>query len=377
MHLVVVSHACVTDVNQQVYCEIEQLGHRVDIIVPKNFIAPGLTTEPIKVRRWPDFKGRIIEVPIVLNNSIPLHFYKKSLKKIISELNPDAIYVAEEPYSLSCFQVIRNSVPLKKAIGFYSAQNINKNYPFPIKKMENYVYDRSALAISISADVTNVLRTKGYKHSICEIPLGVDEQHFQISCEQKMEARKELSIPNEAFVVGFAGRIVEEKGVDVLCHAMKTCNENNVEMYLLIVGRGPLLKDIKILVTELELTDSVRFVDNASHTDMPKWFNCMDVHVLPSKTKSNWREQFGRVLIEAASCGVPSIGSTCGEIPKVLKTLSMDLVFEEGNVEELTRCLQEAYQTSFSEEDIRSDVIASYGNKGIANKLVEAFERVI
>ena len=45
----------------------------------------------------------------------------------------------------------------------------------------------------------------------------------------------------------------------------------------------------------------------------------MDILVAPSQTVSNWREQFGRMLIEAFACGVPVIGSDSGEIPYVIQ----------------------------------------------------------
>jgi len=46
--------------------------------------------------------------------------------------------------------------------------------------------------------------------------------------------------------------------------------------------------------------------------------NSLDVLVLPSRSRSFWKEQFGRVLIEAMACGVPVIGSSSGEIPNVI-----------------------------------------------------------
>lgn len=377
MHLAVVSHACVTDINQQVYSEIEKLGHKVDLIVPSNFIAPGLTNEPIKVKRWPSFKGRIIEIPTFFKDSIPLHFYKKSLRKVLDDIQPDAIYVAEEPYSISCFQALRGALPMNKAVGFYSAQNIKKDYPFIFKKMERYVYQNASLAVSISTDVSTVLREKGYQNNICEIPLGVDEKHFYISIDQKQEAKVKLNIPDDAFVVGFAGRLVEEKGVDLLLEAINQVKTIIPNIHLIVVGRGPLLTRMKELVSEFKMNENVHFVEDAIHGEMPMWFNCMDVHVLPSRTVSNWREQFGRVLIEAAACGVPSIGSTCGEIPTVLKSIGMDSVFEEENVEELAEQLEKMYQNEINPNNIRKKTVEQYGNKGIASQLIKAFEEVI
>lgn len=377
MHLVVVSHACVTDINQQIYAEMELQGHKVDIIVPSNFIAPGLTNTPIKVKRWPTFKGRIIEVPTLINSSIPLHFYRKSLKKLFIESKPDAVYVAEEPYSLSCFQALNSALPYTKAIGFYSAQNINKKYPLFFHNIEKFVYNKSNLAISISKDVSKVLREKGFQKHIAEIPLGVDDKHFTISIEQKEKSRKAINIPLDAFVFGFAGRIVEEKGVDLLIEAFRSIYKQSTNSYLVIVGRGPLLNNMQNLASRLGIKDNIKFVENATHSEMPQWFNCMDVHVLPSKTKSNWREQFGRVLIEAASCGVPSIGSSSGEIPKVLESLGMNNIFAEGDINGLAVELERMEKKLIEKEKVRERAIYKYGNKEIAKQLIESFEKII
>ena len=68
----------------------------------------------------------------------------------------------------------------------------------------------------------------------------------------------------------------------------------------------------------------------------------MDTLVLPSRTTPNWVEFFGRVLIEAMSCGVPVIGSDSGEIPKVIGTAG--LVFPEEKTEILAQHLKAIYQ---------------------------------
>ncbi len=64
----------------------------------------------------------------------------------------------------------------------------------------------------------------------------------------------------------------------------------------------------------------------------------LDVLVLPSRTWSNWKEQFGRVLIEAMACEVPVVGSDSGEIPNVIGDAG--LVFPEGDAPALAGCLQ-------------------------------------
>ena len=66
--------------------------------------------------------------------------------------------------------------------------------------------------------------------------------------------------------------------------------------------------------------------------------NALDIFVLPSETRRNWREQFGRVAVEAMSCGVPVVGSDSGEIPNVLGDAG--LTFCEGDARDLTAQLR-------------------------------------
>src|SRR5207248_2561440 len=62
----------------------------------------------------------------------------------------------------------------------------------------------------------------------------------------------------------------------------------------------------------------VRICTDVSHDQVPRYLNAMDVLIAPSQTRRRWREQFGRMLIEAFACGVPVIGSDSGEIPHVI-----------------------------------------------------------
>jgi glycosyltransferase involved in cell wall biosynthesis len=63
----------------------------------------------------------------------------------------------------------------------------------------------------------------------------------------------------------------------------------------------------------------------------------LDVLVLPARTRPNWKEQFGRMLIEGMACGVPVVGSRSGAIPEVIGQAG--LTFAEGDVEALRACL--------------------------------------
>ena len=84
----------------------------------------------------------------------------------------------------------------------------------------------------------------------------------------------------------------------------------------------------------------VRVLSSLSHDEMSSGYRELDVLVLPSHTTPTWKEQFGRVLIEALWCGVPVVGSDSGEIPWLIELTGGGLTFAEGDAEMLAARLR-------------------------------------
>ncbi len=97
--------------------------------------------------------------------------------------------------------------------------------------------------------------------------------------------------------------------------------------------------------------------------------------VLPSLTRPNWKEQFGRVLCEAMACETPVIGSNSGEIPYVIDDAG--LVFQEGNSQELAACVRrllddpQLYATLATKG--RQRVLENYTQEQIAKQTYEVY----
>jgi glycosyltransferase involved in cell wall biosynthesis len=80
----------------------------------------------------------------------------------------------------------------------------------------------------------------------------------------------------------------------------------------------------------------VSLLPGLRHDQMPDAYARMDVLVLPSRTTARWKEQFGRVIVEALWCGVPVVGSDSGEIPWLIGRTGGGVTFPEGNVKALS-----------------------------------------
>ncbi len=104
----------------------------------------------------------------------------------------------------------------------------------------------------------------------------------------------------------------------------------------------------------------------------------MDVLVLPSRTTPVWKEQYGRVLLEAMVCQVPIVGSDSGAIPEVVGPAG--LIFPEGNVDQLVRSLNTLYASPELAQRYGqagyAQAIAGYSQEAIATRLLEVYQQV-
>jgi glycosyltransferase involved in cell wall biosynthesis len=88
-------------------------------------------------------------------------------------------------------------------------------------------------------------------------------------------------------------------------------------------------RPLQQLAQKLGIAERVHFDGSIPSAQMPAYLQQLDALVLSSRTRPNWKEQFGRVLVEAMACEVAVIGSDSGEIPYVIGEAG--LVFPEGD----------------------------------------------
>ena len=106
---------------------------------------------------------------------------------------------------------------------------------------------------------------------------------------------------------------------------------------LLIVGSGPFEPEVKAALAKNGVADRVEWRGFVPHAEVANFYETVDCLLLPSESRPNWTEQFGRVLIEAMACGTPVIGSDSGEIPNIIRSTGGGLIFREADATDLAR----------------------------------------
>lgn len=208
--------------------------------------------------------------------------------------------------------LISHRIPLV----YFSFQSHFKQYPPPFNWIERFAISRAAGWICSGQTVAETLKHRqGYSLPMRLIPLGVDVNSFYPSPDAGLQIRRSLAWEEQgAPVIGYLGRLVPEKGLDLL---MRVLDRLQTPWRALFVGTGPMEATLRTWANRHG--DRVRICTDVKHSDVPQYLNAMDILCAPSQTTPQWREQFGRMLVEAFACGVPVIGSDSGEIPYVIQ----------------------------------------------------------
>ncbi len=324
MRVMLVSKALVVGAYQRKLDELAALPD-VDLIavVPPSWRDPSYEQ---KLERRDSDAYQMVVTPIAVNGNFHLFFFPQ-LGRLLDRFRPDVLHIDEEPYNLATFLALAQANRRHIPTVFFTWQNLNRRYPIPFFWMERYAYAAASWAIAGSAAAEGVLREKGYRGPATVIPqFGIDPASFVPPTEPR---------PERPFTIGFVGRLVEEKGVEMLVDA---CARLTLDYRLVIVGDGPTRDRVEDRIAQHSLQQRMELVGAVRSSEIPAWLQKLDAVVLPSLSRPNWIEQFGRILAEAMATGVPVVGSTCGEIPAVIG--DGGLVFPEGDVAALAAALE-------------------------------------
>jgi len=369
VRVAVVSHSCVVPINQGLYAELAKYDDIEPLLITPLYWRSVLSG-PMIFSPLPGVSEFARPLPVHLPGQIHLHWYNQHIRAVLNEFGPELLFVDEEPYSLTAWQSLRLARQLGCHLMISTKENLLRRYPLPLAWTQRQVLREAAHAIVVCSECESVLQRKGYQGPATELPHGIDPKIFCPAPHPHLRSRLGLVGP----VVGYVGRLTPEKGVlDLLEAAILTRELECPRFQLLLVGEGPLYSQIKALAPSKLGPNGIVLVNRIPHEEIADYLNCLDVLVLPSRTTSQWKEQFGRVLVEALACQVPVIGSSSGHIPHLIADTQGGLVFEEGNASDLagkiTALLSDSQLVAAYAQRGRQRVLESYTWQAIAEKL--------
>lgn len=160
------------------------------------------------------------------------------------------------------------------------------------------------------------------------LPNGVEAGKFDFDFDQ-WNFRKKFAYDNEKLIMS-VGRMVPEKGFQVLSDAALKVLQNYGNARFVIAGKGGMLETLRARVERMGISDRVNFVGFMSDDDLKKLFRVSDVAVFPSLY-----EPFGITAIEAMAAGTPIVVSDTGGLGEIVDHNYTGLKTYVGNSDSL------------------------------------------
>lgn len=316
LRVTAVSHSAVIPINQEPFSELARAGAQVTVIAPQSLRTDirGL----VHLSPLPDSAAELVGLPVTLGGYRPwlggqrgIHvIVYRGLAAAIAASRPDVLFVEEEPGSLAALQCVRAAGGVPVVV--HENQNIVRKLPIPFEQIRSHVLSRVAGVTVRNEAATTLVRMLGFTGPVGALPHAVDPARYSVS-------------PLTGRTVVFVGRLVREKGILDLIEAVAHIDKAS----LLVVGDGPLSEQVRARAPQARFTGAV------PHDDVPSYLAEADVVVIPSRTTPTWKEQFGRIVIEANAAGVPVVVTDSGELGATVRATGGGVVVPEGNADAL------------------------------------------
>lgn len=357
-----ISKACIVGIYQR---KLEAIAaHGVDLLT---LVPPSWRDErgETRLERLYTQGYQLETVPIVRNGDFHLHVYR-NIGMWMRRFRPQIVHIDEEPYNASAWQAYFHARRAGAKTLFFSWQNLERRYPPPFSWGERWLLDHVDYAIAGTESAAAVWRAKGYRGRLAVIPqFGTDSALFH-----------PVERSPRPFTVGYIGRLVEEKGIHLLIEAFARLDQSP---RLIILGGGPEQERLTALANQLGVAERVAFLPQVPSAEIAACYHALDVLALPSLTRAHWKEQFGRVLVEAMASGVPVVGSDSGAIPGVISDAG--LIVPEGDSSALAEALRRLRDQPDLYEELRQRgrqrAVEHFSHEHVATATVSVYREML
>ena len=279
---------------------------------------------------------RVKPLPLRDPSQYHLGFERSRLRELLHSATPDVIHVLDEATSGYLFQTVweRLTICRSAKVLFYGFDNLPLHLKTHSRIKWHSTWRQLAGGAGASTEAIERVRKAGFPadRPLQRVFWGIDAATFRPMNPAAVKRNLGLDYRH---VIGFVGRLLPEKGLDVLFEAVRALDPS---VHAVIIGSGPMRPSLEAAASEPPLAGRIHFFDVMPPDKLVEYVNCMDVLTIPSLTTPAWKEQYGRVIAEAFACGIPVVGSDSGAIPEVVGNAG--LIVPEGRSADLAQALR-------------------------------------
>jgi glycosyltransferase involved in cell wall biosynthesis len=236
------------------------------------------------------------------------------------------------------------------------------------------VLPRFDAVVSVSlASQRSLAEWYGRRHGLVHIPRGVDPNALAARASRE-EVRRAMATPPAAPVVVWVGSLAREKRLDRLLRVIGAVAREVPDVYLWLVGDGPLRADVENEAAKLGLRERVRFAGRRE--DVGSFLRAADLFALTSDT-----EGMPGVLLEAGWCGLASVATDVGGTRECLLDGETGVLVAPADEEGMTRAVVTLLRDEPQRQELgrraRGRVEESYTIAAVARAYVDLYKTML
>ena len=309
---------------------------------------------------------KVIKLPAIHNGVDYLSFWK--LFKIFKKEEPHLIHTHNtQPLLDGITAAILANVPVRIHTDHARRFPDKRRYMYAEWLLSHFTDRMIAVSESTKADLVKYEKIKPEKIEV--VQNGIDGIKYldKINIEEK---KRELCIDNTLNpVLGFVGRLSNEKGLTYLIKAIKLLVKEFPDVLLLIIGEGELLNDLKLETMELGIERNVSFL--GPRFDVSEVMQLFDIFVLPSE-----REGLSLVLIEATAASLPIVATDVGGNRQVVKNGRNGLIVKPKDVLSLYNAIKQLMMDKNLQKRFARHSFNLFKSNFSLEKMIEKYEAI-
>ena len=291
--------------------ECRSKGHNTLVVAPVFKNQPNEEEGVFRIPAIQNFNGTdfSVEVPV-----------PGVLDSVLKDFKPDIVH-SHHPFLIGD-TALRVSAERKIPIVFTHHTRYEKHthyVPIRLGRMEKFIVELSTGYANLcdhvfapSESIARLIAARGVKTPVSVNPTGIYPKKFRQGDGARF--RKARSIPQNAYVIGYAGRVAAEKNINFLVKITAAFLKKHKDAYFLLVGDGPLLGKVKKYFGRKGLLPRLKCPGTLRNADLRDAYHAMDVFLFVSKTETQ-----GLSLTEAMASGVPAVALEAPGTREVVK----------------------------------------------------------
>ncbi|MCX6824263.1 MAG: glycosyltransferase family 4 protein [candidate division SR1 bacterium] len=264
-------------------------------------------------------------------------------------------------------------------------ENIPFNYEwFPYNIIKRLVHKKAKYFMVCDERIKNTIKIENphiEDKNILISPPTIDIDRFKIRGKDEKLMIK-YGIKKDKINILFTGRMIYEKGLFDILHAIKLLSLKRNDFNLIIAGNsiGSGFKKVQKRIKKLEIEECINFIGYIDNSEIHILYNCVDIFVLGSRPTKVREEQFGFVFLEAMASGLPIVGTYSGSLPYVINKEGR-ILSSPGDFYQMSNALETLIEDSKMRKNMgeknREYIEKKFDPKQIMEERIAFYKKVI